>query len=252
MLKILLYAVIMISLWMPSVYARNELLVSSDSHGRPYAWEEENQLVGPIVDLITLIFKDFGIPVKTIIRPWPRVLFEMEHGNLDVIMTIFYTSERTKFMAFTVPYSQVFTSVFVKRGKEFPFNKWEDLIDRNGLKGRGDSFGSEFDRFSKKHLKFQKEVGTPQQIIKMLDHERADYTIQVKIPMQFEIVQMGYQDKIVPLDVPVTKQDVYIAFSKKSPFLKYLPKVNHRIQEMRDNGALEKMIEKVILDYAKQ
>ncbi len=251
MLKILLYAVIMMSLWMPSVHARDEILVSSDSSGKPHAWEEENQLVGPIVDLITLIFKDFGIPVKTIILPWPRAIFEMEHGDLDVILTMFYTSERTKFMAFTIPYSQVLTSVFVKKGKEFPFNKWEDLINLNGLISRGDSFGTEFDRFSKERLKFW-EVGTPQQIIQMLDLERGDYTIQVKIPMLIEIAKMGNQDKIVSLDVPVTKQDVYVAFSKKSPFLKYLPKVNHRIQEMLDNGAIEKMVEKVIVDSAKQ
>ncbi len=70
--------------------------------------------------------------------------------------------------------------------------------------------------------------------------------VNVKKPTLIEIAKMGYKDKIVPLDVPVSQQDVYITFSKKSKFLKYIPRVNQRITEMRDNGTIEKMFEDVI------
>ncbi len=251
MLKKLLYFLIVMSLWMPSVHAQDTLLVFSDGNSKPYTWEERNQIVGPIVDLITSVFNDLGIPVKTVILPWPRAIFMMQTGDIDVILTMFYTPERAEFMMYSVPYAQVYSSIFVKKGREFHYSKWEDLIGRLGLVSLDDSHGAEFDKYAKDHLKFY-YVGSLAQIFKMLDLERGDYTIQPKISTLIVIAQMGYQDKIVPLNVPVSTQNTHITFSKKSPFLKYLPKVNQRIQEMQDNGTIEKMIEKVILDSAKR
>ncbi len=251
MLKKLLYAFFIVSLWMSSVQAQDALFVYSARTGKPFAWQEGNQIVGPIVDIITSVFNDLGIPVKTVILPWPRAIFKMKTGEIDVILTMFYTPERTEFMTYTIPYTQAYPSVFVKKGREFPYNKWEDLIGREGLVVLDDSQGADFDKFSKDNLKFR-YIGSLQQIVKMLDWERGDYTIQIKRAAMIKIAQMGYQDKVVPLNVPVSKQDNYITFSNKSPFLKYLPKVNQRIQEMRDNGTIEKMLDKVILDSAKQ
>ncbi len=251
MLKKLLYSFIIMSLWMPSVHARDTLLVFSDNDGKPYTWKKGNQIVGPIVDLITSVFKDLDIPVKTVILPWSRGLRQMKTGDIDVVLTIFHTPERAEYMMYTVPYAQVRSSVFVKKGREFPYRKWEDLIDRIGLFLRGDSHGMDFDDFAKDHLNFSDIEGL-EQAVKMLYHERGDYAILIKETALVEIADMGYQDKIVPLYVPISNQNVYIAFSKKSPFLKYLPKVNQQIQELRDNGTIEKMLEKVILDSAKQ
>ncbi len=236
---------------MPSVHARDTLFVFSDVDGKPNTWGEGNQIVGPIVDIITSVFNDLGIPVETLILPWPRAIHMMKTGDLDVILTMFYTPERAEYMTYTIPYTQAYLSVFVKKGREFPYSKWEDLIGRLGLAVLGDSIGADFDKFSKDNFKFY-YVDTLQQIVKMLDIERGDYTIQVKRAMEIKIAQMGYQDKVVPLNVSVSKQDSHITFSNKSPFLKYLPKVNQRIQEMRDNGTIDKMLEKVILDSTKQ
>ncbi len=230
---------------MCSVQAREKLLVFSDDTAKPYTWKKEKKLVGPIVDLITMIFKDFNIPVETVLLPWKRAIHQIEEGQIDVILTMFYTPEREKFMVYTAPYSNIINSVFVKKGKEFPFKKWEDLIGREGLFTKGDSFGAEFDNFAKKKLTID-YILTLQQRVKMLFFERGDYMINVKKPTLIEIAKMGYKDKIVPLDVPVSQQNVYIIFSKKSKFLKYLPKVNQRITEMRENGTIEKMLEEVI------
>ncbi len=251
MLKKLLFFFIFISLWLPSAHARNTLLVFSADAAKPLVWKEEGQIAGPIGDIIMSVFNNLGVKVKSPNLPWPRALRMMEAGKIDMILTMFYTPERAKFMVYSVPYTQAHSSVFVKKGRKFSYSKWKDLIGRMGLVTLYDSYGAEFDKFAKDHLEFY-YVGSWQQITKMLIAERGDFTIRQKRPALIEIAKMGFQGKIVPLPVPLTKQDVYITFSKKSPFLKYLPKVNQQIQEMRDNGTIEKMLNKATLDSINQ
>ncbi len=249
MLKKMLFLVVIVALFTQLSYAQETLTVFADPEGKPLSWQEGDQLVGPVVDLMTLIFRDFDIPVNTVVRPWIRALSELEKGEIDAILTIFYTAERANVMEFTIPYAQVETSIFVKQGNEFPFRTWDDLRNRRGLIGRGDSFGEEFDTFSKEHLTIS-EVSSSAQVLRMLAAEKTDYIIGVKNATLLELIKLDLHEKIVPLDVPIDSQDVHIGFSKQSSFLQYLPEVNKRIQELRDNGTFEKMVQKALFTSA--
>ncbi|MCP4749521.1 MAG: transporter substrate-binding domain-containing protein [Proteobacteria bacterium] len=250
MFKKIFVAFFVLSLWIPSAHGRDTLLMFSDVSGKPFTWQEGDQIVGPIVDLIAQVFNDLGIPIKTVFLPWPRAIFHMQNGDLDLILTMFHSPEREKFMVYTVPYGYVYNSIFVKKGREFPYRNWVDLIGRQGLVVRGDSYGGEFDAFAKDQLDLY-SVGTLKQMIGMLMYRRKDYMICPKNTL-IEIAELGYHDMIVPLPMPVNKQEVYITFSKKSPFLKYLPNVNQQILKMQKSGAIERMIENVILDSVKK
>ncbi len=77
--------------------------------------------------MVAGIFSELGVEVRTNSLPWKRAVLLMKRGELDMILTIFYTKERAKFMKFTLPFVDVPTVVVVAKGKTFPFAKLSDF-----------------------------------------------------------------------------------------------------------------------------
>ncbi|QTA88525.1 Uncharacterized protein dnm_045710 [Desulfonema magnum] len=48
----------------------------------------------------------------------------------------------------------------------------------------------------------------------------------------------------------VSENNIYLAFSKKSPFKRYLPSINEKFRQMLDDGSLEELFEKNIKQAA--
>jgi len=201
------------------------------------------------IDLSTGVFNQYGISVRTQSLPWKRALLYMEFGKLDMMLTLFHTDERAKFMDFTIPYVEVPVVVIVAKGKSFPFSKLDDLIGLNGLMVGGASLGEKYDKIAQK-LNIEEKV-KEEHIIRMLHYGRADYAIGAKYAFLIKAQKIGFEEKIEFLSTPVTSRGLCFAFSKKSPFLKYLPKVNLYIEQRQKDGTLAKMIEEVINSAAR-
>jgi polar amino acid transport system substrate-binding protein len=225
------------------------LIVTVAPSAVPYGWIEGNEAVGPSVELMKMVFADLGIPIKSINIPWPRSLLWAKSGKIDAILTIFYNEERAKYIDFTIPYTEILTSVFVKKGETFPFKIWDDLIGLGGLGIIGDSQSEEFEKFAESKLKIHR-VSKIKQVFGMLVAGRADYAVWVKGSTLIKVRKLGYSEKIEILPVPISSQNVLIGFSKKSKFRNYLPKVNKKIKQLRDDGTIDHWIEKAIMDAA--
>lgn len=239
MKKIILSIAITV-LFVNFTYARNTLLV----------FAAPSIMAGPATELVTKIFTEFGTSIKIKEKniPWQRALEETKHGRLDMILTIYHTDKRAKFMNFTVPYIEVPTVVIVAKGKSFPFTKLDDLIGLRGLMVRGASLGAKYNKFASK-LEMV-EIAREEQIIQMLNIGRADYAIGAKYAFLVKAQKIRFEDKIEFLPIPVTSRGLSFAFSKKSSFLKYLPQVNIRIKQLQDDGTIAKMVEKAISSAA--
>ncbi len=225
-----------------SAYSSDVLTVSAP----PSIWvnKVETKLEGPVIDLVTGIFSELGVEVRTKPLPWKRAVILMEKGELDMILTIFYTKERAKSMKFTVPFVDVPTVVLVAKGKTFPFAKLSDLIGLTGLKQRGASLGDEYEKIAPQ-LDIT-EINTESQIIKMLQKGRADYAIGSKYVLLISAKRIGYQDKIEVLPKPITSRDLRMAFSKKSKFVNYLPQINEKLLQLKKNGTIANMVKKAM------
>lgn len=209
-----------------------------------WAQKQGKSLSGPIIDLVAEVFAEFNVSITTTIQPWARAIENMKTGELDMIPVIFYTEERSKFMAFTIPYVEVPTSVFVPKGMSFPFSMLEDLMGKRGLMMRNDSISSEFSEFESK-LNIVKVVNY-EQIFNMLDDHRADYAVAAQYGFRIYAKKLGFEDKIDLLPKPIASRNLHFAFSKKSPFKKYLPLVNKKIKQLQADGRMEKMVIKAI------
>jgi polar amino acid transport system substrate-binding protein len=225
-----------------TAYAGDNLKISAP----PSIWvhKQGEILTGPVIDLLEEIFSEFKVTVTPKILPWARAIAHMKSGELDMIPVIFYTDERARFMVFTISYIEVPTAIFVPAGKRFPYTKLDDLKGRRGLMMRGDSISPEFEAFQTK-LDISK-VAYYEQAFKMLANNRADYAVAAQYGFLIEAKKLGYEDKIEMLPVSIASRSLHFAFSKKSPFLKYLPKVNKKLKQLQADGTMRKMANKAI------
>lgn len=216
----------------------------------PSIWiqEEGGRLTGGVMDLLEDLFSRHGITVESEKLPWARAIADMKTGRLDMIPVIFHTEERTRFMAYSVPYVQVPTSVFVKKGQGFEFLKLEDLKGRRGVIIRNDSISAEFAALAPE-LDLT-EISNYEQLFKMLVSDRADYAVAAKYGFQIEAIRLGYIERLAPLPKPVASRGLHCAFSKKSKFIEYLPVLNHKLEDMKADGSVDRLILKAIREAA--
>lgn len=233
-----------------TAYAQDEvIIVSGHAEAIPFTWVKENKMVGMTVELCNKIFAGMGIQVKYEIRPWKRALNETKKGEIDMLLALYMTEERKKDFEYTIPYSQEPVSVFVNKNKSFALAKWDDLIGRTGCTPLGESLGQELDQFIKEKLTIQR-ADTLNECLPMLEKGRFDYVIFSKYHVQMELRKMNLLDKIEVLPYNMTSEEVYMAFSKKSDFVKLVPKVNSEITRLIQDGTVEKLLDNALVDAA--
>lgn len=182
-----------------------------------------------------------NIPTQTHIVPWARAIQTVKSGKSQVILGVFFTTERTKFLAFSNPITFVETVLFSLKGNQIHYQTLEDLKQYKIGVVRGSSYGEAFDNaeFVNKH-----EVVNETQNIDMLIYERLDlfagsvdvlwHTIGNHAPL--------YLDKIETLKPPLSSRSLHIGFSKfSSGYTELLTTFNNSLAAMIKDGSLKKL-----------
>ncbi|MEO1945248.1 MAG: transporter substrate-binding domain-containing protein, partial [Candidatus Thioglobus sp.] len=222
----------------------------------PFMWQEmgKNDLktVGVATEIAQIIFGELNIKVNSNFNGnWKRCLREIEIGRYDLLVSAYVNDERRVYAKFTENYiSDDPTAVFVWKGREFTFEKWEDLIGKEMGGILGGSIGKEWDEFSVKKLNVT-NVSTRKQLFLMLKKERIYFTPTGLYTGQIQVKKLGYDGKIIALQNPIKTGYLYVAMSKKSAYLKHLPYVNKRLAELRNDGTIKKLLDKYVDYYAK-
>ncbi|SLM31402.1 conserved exported hypothetical protein [Desulfamplus magnetovallimortis] len=225
------------------------LRVGGTSEWLPVAYinQETQKPEGISYDLAKIVGEGLNIPVIIdATLPWKRMMLYVEMGRLDMIAAIYWTQERDTLYQYTAPYFVNEARVFVVKGKEFPFEKLEDLIGRTGGIPLGGSFGEVFDIFAKANQLKLEEVTTKEQRVKKILAGRNDYFIQDYLDCILYLKQVGLRDQIVPLPHPVSTTEVYFAVSRKSPCAALVPQMNAIIEKAKQDGTLQTIIDKYI------
>ncbi|MCP4023989.1 MAG: amino acid ABC transporter substrate-binding protein [Desulfobacteraceae bacterium] len=242
-MKILLYY-FLFCLMCGTSFAQEPLTVAAALPAKPYAWIEDNKpesnnMVGVGMDILHAFFDELKIELQPKIYPWARSLHYAKSGEIDALLTIFYTKARAEFMEFPEHYLDIDVCVIVPKGKIFKFEKWDDLIGKRGIGIRGDSQGNEFDNFDKTTLNIFRVTDIKQAFAMLVHKDRMDYLIYVRETALIDAAKLGYSDKIEILPVPVTSQKLYITFAKKSKYAKYVPALSKKIKLWKSNGKIK-------------
>ncbi|MFA7663016.1 MAG: transporter substrate-binding domain-containing protein [Patescibacteria group bacterium] len=221
-----------------------ELVVSGHPEWPPIMYQDGNQIVGAGPEIVAKIFTELGVKsVSKYEGAWDVVQSKAKSGEVDVLVAAYKTAERETYMDYSIPYTVDPVVLIVKNGQTFAYAKNEDLIGKRGVVMLGDSYGQKFDDFIKAKLTPQ-TVGTPKDAFDLLANGQADYFVYALYSAQDYIFKNKLADQVEILPEYVSSENFYITISKKSPFVKLLPKVNELLKKYIDDGTIDQIIEK--------
>lgn len=224
-----------------SLQAASPVIVSGNPEAPPVVWERAKGLAGVGPELATRILSELDVPFD--IKPmgtWQQVQDKARGGNIDLVLSVYKTAERQKFLEYSIPYLNSPVVVVVRKGTGFVCNAWDDMIGKRGVANRGESFGAKFDTFIKNKL--QVTFTTYSRAFEMLEEDTADYLLIDLYPALIYSKLLRVEDKVEIMEQPVTVQKFHMAFAKESEFLGLLPGINKRLAELRDQGAIKKLV----------
>lgn len=224
------------------------IVVTSDPDYPPISWrdkENPDKIIGVAVEIIERAFAGTGIHVEVkYTGPWKRALLSATSGEVDLISGLYENEDRKVDMDYVYPpFMADPVSVFVIAGASFPFGQWEDLQGRIGGVRAGDSFGNEFDAFSRLHLTLE-SVGEFDQLYKMASAGRIAYFLYGYYSGLALAEKMGISEKIEALERPIIREALYVAFSKNSRCIIHKELLSEKIQGFLSTGMADELIHK--------
>ncbi|WP_333002268.1 substrate-binding periplasmic protein [Vibrio coralliilyticus] len=206
----------------------------------PYSIFADDKYTGLIPEVIYKVSVELDFDVKVIpARPWKRQLKDLEFGKLDALVGVYYTQERAEKFLYSYPIVQDSVHIFILASNRFRFHTWEDLRDKIGAMPleAGVSSSHEFDEYASKNLNIISANDT-QQMINMLVAGRIDYMVSTYADGLHLAQQKGLTGRVVPLNPPINVNNVYLAFSKKSPCSQIINRFNETYLDLVEQGKL--------------
>ena len=224
--------------------ASEKITVSGHNLFQPFCWKKGDKLVGIGPRLFKQVIKDLKKDFAAQFLPWKRAQIMARKGKVDVLLSLFKTSEREKFLSFSEKFSETNLIVFTRRDFKRQITSWEDLSSYRGVAIRGASSGKMDQFFTEKYN--LSRVENTFQMLKMVQLKRADFATSSKYAAVIETKKRGLDSVIQIHESPKSAQSIYLAISKKSWFIEYLPQVNHLIRKYKGNGVLDRIIRESI------
>lgn len=210
----------------------------------PIMYQSNDLIVGAAPEIFTKIFSKLGLKVSfKYVGSWDVVQEKMKSGEVVLLAGAYQNDARKEFMAFSDPYTIDPVSIFVKKGKTFPFANWNELINKKGVVTVGDSYGQKFDQYIKDSLNVV-AVATPDEAFELLSNGQADYFVYALYSGRKAIASKNLQEQIDILPNYVSSEKFYLAISKKSELVDYLPQVNQLIKQYIADGTIDLIIAK--------
>lgn len=206
-------------------------------------FKQGDAIAGAAPKLVAAIAEKLNVPLEVkYMGSWKEAQEAARDGEADLIVGIYYNDERAEYLDYVEPaFMYDDTGVFVAKGKEFSFEDKNDLIGKKGVANEGDSFGGEFDAFMKEKLDIERTKGIGEGFKRLVAGE-ADYLLTGYHPGLAEAAARGLKDKVVVLDQALLTEEMFVAFSKKSPCRSLAADFGQGITELTTDGSFDKML----------
>lgn len=216
------------------------------------AFKEGDKIAGAAPDLVAAIAKQLRVPLESKdMGSWEEAQAAAQDGKADLIVGVYYNEARSGYLDYVQPafmYDDV--AVFVAKGSEFPFNGRDDLIGKQGVTNRGESYGNDFDDFMKDKLNVERTDGIVDAFQRLIAG-KADFLIAGYHPGLAEAAASGLKDQVAVLDQALLTAEMFVAFSKKSACRTMATEFGQGITEMTTDGRFETMLTKATAAWDK-
>lgn len=216
----------------------------------PVLWinKDTKEFQGVAIELLQMIFKEIDVkPIFINVDTWARAQEEVKSGRIDMLLPPYKTEERLPFYNYaTDPFMQDETVIFVRKGKEFKFDKFEDLLKFPGVAIINDSFGTEFDNFELIHKNIAR-LATTEQCFRFVDKERARYVIAGVNSGMAALSKLNWEERFTILPKKVIVTGMYAPISLNSKW--NTPEMNKYLQEKFAEYNRKDIVKKLELKY---
>lgn len=211
----------------------------------------DSSLQGYWPELIRELFINrLSLDLKVKRLPWVRGQRQVREGESDFMITI-PTDERESYALVSEnPVLRLFMQIFTYAGHERmdeikKIVSVQDILQMGLIpvtnQGNGwheqhiDSFGVKTEH-----------VRSDESLPKVLASKRADILIDVPLTMSYQIKQLGLSSQIVLTDVILDETDFHLLVSKKSPFADKMDEIDRVLNEMIEDGTVDKLYRKYV------
>lgn len=213
----------------------------------PFTYEKSGlATTGLSKDLMAAIFEPLGVNVAIDLLPQKRMLRKLESGLADGATVISKNTDRQKYLVFSDPLLSKLGKIYFAKDKLKSF-EWHDFQDLKRLNigiVRGHNYGDDFSYAIKKHQLKVNEVSNIEQLFQMLKVGRVDLIMANEWTAIHFQSRPEYKGLFEAAEKPYYKKGYHIGLSNKSPFVKHLPSINRRIQELERDGSIKALIDK--------
>ena len=206
-------------------------------------YTDEQKKDGYIQNIAIEAFKKAGYEAKVEFMPWSRALDTVMMGKGEVLIGVYYTSDRAKNMTFSNSIGKTVYSFFENKNSNIKYNKLEDLKGYIIGIQRGVAINTEFDNAA--YLK-KEPANIPNENIEKLLNGRIDlYIEQTNVVKQFLKKDFPSDiNSIVEVDPPLMEKDYFVAFSKEFPdYEQKVKEFNEGLKIITEDGTVDKIME---------
>ncbi|MFT3735948.1 MAG: transporter substrate-binding domain-containing protein [Rhodocyclaceae bacterium] len=221
------------------------VVVSADPEFPPFAWYDGKQLRGASVEIVTSILKQMQLPYEVrYVGPFVRLLQAARFGEVDIITELKDNPERRQFLDYapTAMFRNP-SSVFVRKGRAFHYESWEDLKGRRGGVTHGTRLGGGFDEFLASDLEIDKAPGIKENFRK-LKADRIDYFVSPYYPAVSHLLAEKQEKDFIALQPNVAEAENFVGWSLRSPCLARLAEFDALLAKMQRTGEVQRHIDR--------
>lgn len=237
----------------PAAAQCTRVVLSAHPDYPPYHWAEGEHIVGASVALAGRILDEMGVRWEArFVGPWPRVLKSAEYGEIDLVVSLKPTPERSAYLEFTPsPSFPNPMAVFAARARPLKFDGPEDLVGRRGGRSAGDRFGDSFDRYAAAHLTLEDADSLDANFQKLVAG-RIDYVVTGLYTGRAHLLRTGLAERIGALPRPVNEGFVHFGFSRRSPCASLLAGVDARLAAAQRGGLSARLLEDALQQWQRR
>lgn len=216
----------------------------------PYGWAaSDSEYAGAGTELLPLIAPK-GYVWQPVMVPWARAQEMAKRGEIDLLLNLRITPERSKWLKFS-SHPTFFNPivVFMREDHAIPFKSWHELKPLRGGVTLGDAFGNGFDEFLKDHLATE-AIPNMSGNFRKLDSGRIDYFVSGYYMGLAWLSNAGLQGRIGALTPPVSATSIHLGFSQLSPHRGLLPEIDRKLAILGADGTLARLLAESLKKYS--
>ncbi len=217
-------------------------LVFASGSSEPFLWQENKRYKGIAVDLFKLISADSGCEVSFQIKPWKRVLHELNKGTVDMTLA-FHNIKREQYSRYAEEGVGEFAFYLYTKPTLNKIKNIEDLFaQKKSLMYLKNWYLGKLKPKVLAHSQSSFPVMSVDQGVKLVLNNRSDALLAPEITVLYALKKINKSDQLIKNSAQLESFKRYVIFSKKSVPKAIYQRINTSINKIVASGKMSDIV----------